>query len=1205
MVGTVVVGAPAHVGGPATVAAASGLMLLPSNASRLVRLHRLAALGMALANDSQKPLGSSTVRALLKRDDIGGGQITLQEDPYSEILIQSMSFFGGEYLVSPGSGEHTVSDVENLADAAFREDWMPNELRVPVRQLIQGLLTVSDLVLTRASLTRGTRAGRAPRTPVDVPGATRLRQLGQCAFLSHQDLDAIGPWMRMVVDTFALNPGDLTDPCDDDVVDDRLVEMPFLRLPNGYQVAMPLDLLLTIRYHLLRFTYQETQLAELGKRYRDAVLRRIERSLPYDAELKALSQEESMNRYLFSIDAETDLHVILATDPLTDWAPDDLWGIYETHGVLDRVATLIKPSERFTYTSAETVLHLVVTDSPGRSAFWGVPNVDGADPVLMARADDLEVMLHREADGALGLLYFAEAVERRTGESMSSSILDEYSMYENNDKSFYFSDEGQPTFLFFETGDGYFEREKFFEQTDRHGVEAPVEGRPMVQAKRRYNRDAPEIFTLDGTASFIGYVVEFGAHTVFVSPNMGEDPSLNVAALLLESVSFWVRECIVRAGLTPAALRLHLVVSPGPAEAWKRVGNAVTAERPVLAVRSDSTVNLRFTDLFVARLQEEANVAERHLVATLLADVFSVDAHDVDSLLDVVAPLGPKRMLNAFNENDTPDMRGERLPAPLTGHGQVAAQILDELGEWLRDPSGAGLPVGPITGADRSGILNKAVSHLFALMEADIARYDQEALLEFLVAQNEALTHFAKYNARLLRSRLACFGAGAETTRELVHHRSESATTQRANRFLIEYVAAQPPLGERLPTTRGYHRLLGLAQEIIERGTASDFLHYELADFDVSILKSGRLGMSCDEPVDRAIKTYAQAAGARAVRAATEPPLDGSKVGSGPDVVNESADAMRSEYGFTLRDLRDVCGGLLDLGTADQVMRIARSDALAQVASSRNLDPIVVDTVLNAMTLTARDKFMAIGPDAVPWRFNRNMSYVRRPLVLQGDQLVFGFRGVLNAGPYWSSSLTSGRLQASAKSQVMKAYISQARGRINHYYAADVAERLRKLGLTAELSVSKVAGVRIADPDGLDLGDIDVLAWHPDTRTIVAVEAKDFEIARTPAEMSHEIAKLFVGKQGKKVERSTVDKHARRIEWLSANIGAVLTHVGADVSLDDSTVRGVIVTSDPLVTPLVSLSTIPVIPFDDLDLDVLGLNPAPARTTGRIRRRSG
>ncbi len=365
--------------------AASGLMLLPSNASRLVRLHRLAALGMAIADDSQRPLSSSAVRALLKRDDIGGSGILRQEDPYSEVLIQSISFFGGEYLVSPGSGEHTVGDVENLADAVFREDGMPKDLRGPARQLIQGLLTVSNLVLTRAGLARGARPVRAPGTPIDVPSAARLDELAQSAFLSHADLEAHGAWLHMVVDTFALDPGELTDPCDDDMTEDRLLETPFLRLPDGYQLVVPLDLLLTVRHHLLRFAYQENELEELGRRYRAAALRRVERLLPRGAHRKVLSEDGSMSRYLFSIDSATDLHVIVATDSLADWSPDQVWGMYDTSAVLDQIGHLIRPDVRSTYSTAESLLHLVITDSPGRSAFWGVPNVDGADPVLMAQ----------------------------------------------------------------------------------------------------------------------------------------------------------------------------------------------------------------------------------------------------------------------------------------------------------------------------------------------------------------------------------------------------------------------------------------------------------------------------------------------------------------------------------------------------------------------------------------------------------------------------------------------------------------------------------------------------------------------------------------------------------------------------------------------------------------------------------------------------
>ena len=102
------------------------------------------------------PASPSAVRSLLKRDDIGGPAILMQEDPYNEVLVHSITFFGGPYLVSVEAAEHTVADLENLLDALFREQWMPEEMGKPARQLVQALLTISDLVLQRVSLKRGT-----------------------------------------------------------------------------------------------------------------------------------------------------------------------------------------------------------------------------------------------------------------------------------------------------------------------------------------------------------------------------------------------------------------------------------------------------------------------------------------------------------------------------------------------------------------------------------------------------------------------------------------------------------------------------------------------------------------------------------------------------------------------------------------------------------------------------------------------------------------------------------------------------------------------------------------------------------------------------------------------------------------------------------------------------------------------------------------
>lgn len=1196
---------PKHVDGPSIVEAASALMLIPQNASRLVRLHRLAALGMALNDQEASSLSPSAIRSLLKREDFGHDSVASQEDPYSEVLVQSISFPGGPYLVSSGTGEGTVADLENLIDAIFRERWMPADVIGPTRQLIRALLTVSDMVIMGAGLSRGTVPGRLPGTPIDVPSAENLKVLTEAVFLSNEALNAQGEWLLQVVDTFALDAGELLEPCAHETMDDRIYITPFLRLRDGYLVVLPLDLLITIRFHLLRFAGQAGLLEELGKRWRQSAFRRVMRLLPSVSAPTLLEETDRLSRYLIAIDDNHDLHLILATDPLIDWDIEDVWGRYDTSEVLDRICDLVAPDARVSYSSAEGLLHLVIVDSPGRSAFWGVPNVDGMDPMLIARSDDLEVIFHQESDGLLGLMLFAQAIEQRQGSAISAAVLDEYSAYVDLKKSFYFSDDAPPTFTVFQPGDGFFPRQKHIVETDRHGVIPPGPNAPMLQAQRVYAKDAPEIFHTVPGSSYFGFVLELDDNVIFIAADVIEPELADLKATLLECAAYWVREISLTYPIPDQHGPVDLVVKLEDPTAWTRAFAATSqSASATTVVRDGQCIIIELGDTFLALLQETTNSAERELVAVLLVELFGVPVDDLSSRLDSVAPLGAKRMLNVFSQDTTPDMMAAQLPRALSGHDQVAAQVLDELGEWLRSPTGGQFTNGALKGEDRVRVLNDAVGHLFERLETQVALFESAGLMDFLVAQNESLLHVAKVDAIMLRSRLACFGEQSDTVSDLVQQRTKSASSQRANRFLIEYAAAQPPAGHRSVTRLDYYLLLELAREIVERATASDFLYYKLADFEISILDSGRLGQSRDEPVVAAIDRYAANSGTRSIRKA----LSDAEVTNDDDFdvsafIDSSSEAMRAEFGFTLSELREVCGGLLEMAAADAVTRIARAGAVRQIAADRGVSEDLVSAVLSGITLTARSSFLEIGQDALPWRFNRDMAYVRRPLVLQGDELVFGFRSLYGLGPYWLENMLSGRLQGRAKTVQMQQCISQARGAINQGFARAVSVRLQQLGITTRLSVNKIAGRRIADESGKDLGDIDVLGVHAASRTLIAIEAKDFEIARTPSELSSELEKLFTGKKGKK---STVELHSRRLDWLRHNVHAVVQDLVGDPNPQSWTVVGAIVTSDPLVTPLSVSSTLPVIPCEDLALSSLVFTKqsgVPAGGRNRISRK--
>ena len=134
---------------------------------------------------------------------------------------------------------------------------------------------------------------------------------------------------------------------------------PFLRLSGGYRLILPLDLVITIRFHLLRFARQSGQLEELGKRWRGSVLRRFQRLLGPGTVLIPIEETVAASRYLVEIDSKRHLHVVLATDMLVGWE-QEVWGTYDTHKTLTQIEAFFSPEARMQYSTVEELVHLLL-----------------------------------------------------------------------------------------------------------------------------------------------------------------------------------------------------------------------------------------------------------------------------------------------------------------------------------------------------------------------------------------------------------------------------------------------------------------------------------------------------------------------------------------------------------------------------------------------------------------------------------------------------------------------------------------------------------------------------------------------------------------------------------------------------------------------------------------------------------------------------
>src|SRR5207249_5336003 len=136
---------------------------------------------------------------------------------------------------------------------------------------------------------------------------------------------------------------------------------------------------------------------------------------------------------------------------------------------------------------------------------------------------------------------------------------------------------------------------------------------------------------------------------------------------------------------------------------------------------------------------------------------------------------------------------------------------------------------GPIKDEDRDRVMNDVVSYLFGELQRLIA-HQTPNFLRALITYQEAITR-ELYSVRFsLPTRLLCFAQDPEMIHRFTKEHSKASLANTANRFLIEYVAAQPPQGNANESLESYDRLIALAAEIAEMGMLSDYLHFQIIE---------------------------------------------------------------------------------------------------------------------------------------------------------------------------------------------------------------------------------------------------------------------------------------------------------------------------------------------------------------------------------------
>lgn len=1188
----------------ATLAAATGALgLLPENCDHLLRLDLLAAVVVAAAPAGSTPMSNARLRRTFKESPIA--DISHLEDPCENFLTEPMAFYGGSYMVFPGVIEDASFGITSLMKAVFApgDGSLTKTTRRRLLDLCGSVLCMSQLVAERAGLGRYVEPRRASSSGVYVPPAIELAALVNAVKIPKTEAtDFIA---RRGFDSAALTeitsrPGDISITQAAEVSNPELGKRPLLDTGDSLVVLSPGSLLAALRHHVLRIANDNGELHLVASRVRhvmtDAARQFIGHFRLDELTVDLPDPPTEFDEALFHLDVNRLLYLQVVSDPLTDFSAAELFDAWDSSALLEAMSVRASAIDEHLHRANPGLVEVLVVVSyamVGRESMLLLPE-NGLSSIFLGVAD-LETLSLLEGHDPLFLLKFARADKRlrATSEVLCLDPMNEFGMYRARDYSFYMSDDAPPTMLHITEGfKGGLHRE-IRRKRDPHPVRWRNRNVAVVVMRLHDDMAMPIYVPFPPPSNAAEFFVE--AHpSIWVralQPDwVGFERGPRLAFQFGETIAYWMWQFAPHlAGLYQAGTYDHVLIDVNFADSSAPAEEGVAEFYRLEASADGGGIHV---DVLIDRTFEQAmfsadNTRERGFIRALLDVVLSeaglrVAANVLDQWLDEIAPIGQKRMMASFDMSRKPQMEPGHLPKPRRLQQPDLNVVDDSFVEWVAKPMG--LDVGPIQDEKRIEVLNYFVDACFRRLRELLMLHDDDQVTSWCVQAYESLVRERALQEATLATQIACYGAYKDFAVELAKHIPISRGSELAARFLIEISAAERSTGAAAMSQCAYDELLALAYAIVNRGLESDMLRFKITDIPLSVLGSGRLGGDRQNYASRLGLFLDQSAGLDVKRSGNVYAGHWKEIASG-EVDPELEAAFEAEFGMSATDTYSMYWAIHRAGAEmhGECKTLPVRVLVDRIVKDLGCDFDVAQERLRSIALVRRSKFEDLPDgfatsDLMPWRFNRSLSYLRRPLLWNDEmsRVSWGSRNLMDALSYLGVLVSSGRIRA--KSAEMKAFVTKIRRRDTEAFNDRVAATFEgRSDIVVRRRVAKIGRQRLVDASGQALGDIDVLVAQPKKRRVLAIECKDFGGARTPNELSNELKEVFHG------EKSVLRKHTTRAAWLQERIDDVLEWL--ELKQDTKRrwrVEAAIVVDRELFSPFLVDTTLPVVPFGAL-----------------------
>ena len=534
-------------------------------------------------------------------------------------------------------------------------------------------------------------------------------------------------------------------------------------------------------------------------------------------------------------------------------------------------------------------------------------------------------------------------------------------------------------------------------------------------------------------------------------------------------------------------------------------------------------------------------LAEQLSVGTKIPEI------ELDQIIELAIPIGNKKMiLTATGERDLKIAEIDIDKARTISKADTS-YILENQVSWLNLPSP--IPKKIRENKDKIALFNDLVALHFNKLSDKIKDYNGHSLLIFLMRRHEALIQARSFRKVNYPARQSCYGTFYDVYKEFAESEAEINFSSLSHRVLIEFVACLMPSGKLEINDDDADMLVTSTGKIIQYGSMSDEIKYEIRDMEVGLLPSGRIGIDrtarkedfdgfsnqvYTEEFDSYVEGFSQSFLRRHKEQTTFKKSD--------SYIEKVNSVFKNEWGIGMYDMMAlthfICYFLYEKEKSVDILN--KKEFFEAIKVSSDFTESEINAYIEILAFPKRPDILKppsgfSTSEIYPWRYNRRLSYIMKPIISfskeNEDFLIVSARHLWMASENYLAAFGSGTLKVSPEYKGIQQLIADQNAIKGEEYRDEVCKWLMKYTTTTVIEHEVRISQRGYFKSVCDMGDVDILVIDDSKRIIYSIECKNTHQAKVAYEFRVEIDSYI----GIATKKGLISKHINRDKWLNEN----------------------------------------------------------------------